>query len=382
MLTEEQKRLRATGYGASEVACLVGAGYAKPSELFESKVNPKFDDDADQSLPSELGTLEEEPIAKVYARRTGTALALVGTMRHPTKPLALATPDRARFVTGSVPAVELITNHVDLEGADRLVEVKRHAARYRRDYGPADTGQVPEHEAIQVTWQMGVTGLRAADVAVLFSSDWGVKLEVFTVAFDEELFEMLYAAVERFHTDHVLKGIPPPPDGTEAYEEMMQRIYPKVVRKASVVADEHDERLMLDYAKFAEVERRAKQLKNVAAQHLMQRIGDAGGLVSPSLGELKWIAVREGTTISWKKAANDALALGGLVLNGLSRLRADEALPTPESLAELERRLKEILPEASKPKAGYRYLKLTPKGQAALELAQLNVALDALQENI
>jgi hypothetical protein len=390
-LTEEQKRLRAEAYGASEVATIVGSGYGKLIDLYGSKVKPDFsEENLDDMLAAELGTLEEEPTARVYARKTGTFLHRVRTLRHPTKPLAVATPDRARFVSEeewkrahekahakyfSHAAVELDAD--ELEDADRLVEVKTHAARYRRDYGPAGTGQIPEHEAIQTTWQMGVTGKRIVDVPVLFRSDWGVRFEVFTVGFNEELFESLYEAVERFHRNHVLAQKPPPPDGSEAYDKEMERLH-SVVNKAPMVATADDEEMMLRFAKFSEVERRAGILKAKVGQALKDRIRDAGGLISPTLGKLSWILVRERPEVDWKKAANDALTIGGLVLNGMQKLNADDAKPSAESIAELANRLKAIVPDATKQRNGYRYLRLFPEGEAKLELARLNVALDAL----
>lgn len=390
MLTDEQKRLRAEAYGASEVAAVVGRGYGTLIELYESKANPNFDkvEDLDDMLPAELGTLEEEPIARVYARRTGTRIARVTTLRHPTKSLAVATPDRARFTddtslalaiaTGSNEHAE-ITSAEALEHADRLVEVKRHAARFRRDYGPEGSGQVPEHEAIQTTWQMGVTGKRIVDLPVLFCSDWGVKLEVFTVAFNEELFESLYEAVERFHHDHVLARKPPPPDGTPEYDAAMGRLH-SPSNKTLLPATEVDEELMLRWAKLAAVEKRAGKYKALVGQSLMQRIGTAGGLESSRLGKLSWISVREGSQVDWKKAATDALALGGLVLDGMQALHANDAKPSAESIGELARRLKEIVPEATTTKNGYRYLRLFPieGSEADLELARLQLALDAL----
>lgn len=380
-LTDEQKRLRATGFGASEIATIVGVGPGRAIDLWESKVNPQ-PENIDDMLPAELGTLLEAPVAQVYARRTGTWLSSVGTLRHPKHPLILATPDRARFTTEDAlnaarGAAPIITSIEALEFADRLVEVKTHAARYRRDYGDEGSGKVPDHEAIQVTIQLGVTGHKVADLPVLFRGDFGVDLKVFTVAWNESLFETLAEAAERFWTDYVLTRKPPPPDASDAYSEVLERIYPAVT-KPHAVADATDEELMLRWAKFKEVERRAKHLKELIGQRLMHRIGDAGGLISPALGKLSWIHVRDRMDVDWKRAANEALQLGGLVLNGLRNLREREEVPTAESLAVLENRLKAILPESSKPAGGYRYLKMYPKGEAELELARLELALDAL----
>jgi putative phage-type endonuclease len=387
-LSDEQKKLRATGLGASEIASIVGVGPGKLIDVWESKVSQRPAEDLDDMLPAELGVLLEQPVADVYARRTGTLLAPTATFRHPTRPLILATPDRARFTSeAALQAARAFgldvhgqLSHPDaLSHADRLLEVKTHAARYRRDYGREGSGSVPEHEAIQTIVQMGVTGQRTVDLAVLFRGDFSVKLEVFTVAWNSDLFEALAEAAERFWTDHVLTRKPPPPDASDAYSEVLGRIHPTVT-KPHAVADADDEELMLRYSKFSEVARRADHLKKLTGQRLMARVGDAGGLSSTSLGKLSWVHVRDRMDVDWRQAANNALELAGLCLQGFDKLAAVGEQITPENRAQLEARLKEIVPLASKPAGGYRYLRMYPKGEAALELARLEIALDALTD--
>ena len=379
-LTDEQKRMRAEAFGASEAPTLVGVGPGKLSDLWQAKLDPTFDaiEAGDQNDLVELGSEYEDPVCRIYARRTSTFLAPVATLRHPTKPLAVATPDRARFTFGPPRApTKEITTLEELEDADRLVEAKTTGSRYRRDYGRAGSGVVPEEKALQCIWQMGVTGLRVVDLPVLFMGEWGRRVEVFTVTWNEALFEWMYEAAERFWRDHVVTKRPPPPDGSETYDEALARLYP-ADRKPPAVADAEDERLMLDFAKMREVERRSDLLKKKLGQQLKLRIGEAGGLISPTLGKLSWTRSKDSTEVDWQKAAQDALTLGGLCLDGFKRFRDNEAVASPESIAELERRLKAIVPEATKVRNGHRSLRLYPKGDAALELARLNVALDAL----
>lgn len=390
-LTDEQKRLRVEAYGSSEAPTVVGVGYGKLIDLYESKVNPLVDEEEnlDDMLAAELGTLEEAPIARVYERRTRCMLERVVTLRHPTKPLAVATPDRARFTAGAREAAigfglndrgELIDRE-SLEYADRLVEVKRHAAQFRRDYGPEGTGQVPEHEAIQTTWQMGVTGVHVADIPVLFVNDWGCKLEVFTVTFNQELFDWIYECVERFHHDHVLKRVPPPPDGSDRYDEALARMFP-ADRKPAMVADESDERLMLDFAKYRELVRRAETLKQKLGQQLKVRIGDASGMTSARLGKLSWTRSRDKQDVDWQRAAQGALTLAGQCLDAFDTLKAAGEHLSDSNRAQLVARLKSIIPDATVTKPGHRSLRFTPaKGSDAdLELARLQLALDALGE--
>jgi hypothetical protein len=389
MLTPEQLALRQQGYGASEVATIVGRGHGKIEDVWESKLQPRAYDEAvnDEELARDLGTLMEDPVARIYAKRHRVWLAPCETFRHPTRPLAFATPDRARFITEAAwkdareKSQAKMLGYMDRETcglADRLVEVKTHAQRYRRDYGAAGSGQIPEHEAIQTTWQMAVTGVHACDLPVLFMGDFGKKLEVFTVTFNQSLFDALYECVERFHVDYVLAKKKPPPDGSDRFDEFIARAYP-THNAPPVVASRDDEELMLRFAKFREVERRAKMLKQKCAQELKLRIGSAEGMMSAEYGKLSYKRSADGTEVDWQKAAQDAMALGGVVLDGLKRLAAQDARPSTESLVELEARLKAIVPDATVTKPGYRALRPYFKGAAALELARLELAMDALE---
>lgn len=390
-LTDEQKKLRATGLGASELATLVGIGHGSLVELWASKVNPSTEPE-DENLPADLGNLLESPVSDLYARRTATFIAPTTTFRHPEHELILATPDRAVF--GTMEALQAaralgtndlgqLTSRAAFTHSSKLLEVKTHAARLKHEYGSDGSGVVPEYVAVQATVQMACTGLRLVDVAVLFRGDFGVSMQIHHVVWNEGLFGWLVEEASRFWRDHVVTKKPPTPDGTDRYDEALSRMFP-ADRTPPVVADDDDERLMLDFAKFRAVEHRAEKLKKAAAQTLKARIGEASGLTSASLGRLSWKRTKDSTEIDWQAAAQNALTLGGIVLDGLKRLRADEAMPSPESLAELEQRLKAIVPDATKVKQGYRRLLLTPAkgGPADVELARLEIALDALGDGV
>lgn len=354
MLTPEQLAMRRESYGASEVATVVGLGQGSLIELWESKVlPPKPEESSDDTLARDLGTLLEEPVAQVYAERTKTFLLPVGTLRHPTKPLALATPDRARFLT-----VEARNRACESPGycradriqeAERLVEVKTTAGRYRREYGASGTGVVPEEKALQATWQMAVTGVRRVDLPVLFLGDFAKSFEVFTIDWNEQLFEVVYGAVERFHRDYVLTGKPPPPDATERYDEVLARMWPKH-RLPAVTATPDQEALMARYAALRELSKLADNEKQRVRQLLVSAVGEAEGLISP-VGKLTYKATRESQVVDWEAAAKRAMELAGLVLNS--------APPNEPWVHELAQELAKVVPDATQVRAGHRSLRVT-----------------------
>lgn len=381
-LTEEQKRLRVERYGSSEVATILGIGPGKLIDVYESKTRlGAMGEEEGENLLAELGTLLEEPTARVYERRTGTFLAPVATVLSPTRPLAIATPDRARFISeeswlaAKAKRVQLESGQWVVPGdalhyAERLVEVKTTGARYRRDYGAAGSSRVPEEKAVQVTWQMGVTGHRVVDLPVLFRGEWGVTIDTFTVPFNADLFELAYEAVERFHHDHVLARVPPPPDGSARYEKSLKRMFPVSTGK-HVDATAEDEALMLRFAQFREIASRATKLKKEAAQQLKARIGEDAGLVSAALGRVTWSqASKPKPKIRWQEAASEFQLIAATI-----------AKHVPEAeRAGVEARLKAVIPRATKTVPGTRSLRPTFEGDADMEEATLRVTLGLLGE--
>jgi predicted phage-related endonuclease len=367
-LSDEQKRLRLLGYGASEVPTVIGVGGGSLEELYQAKTTePTVEPEAEQ-LARDLGTLLEDPVAVIYGKRIDRLLVPCTTLRHPSMPLALATPDRAVFVQGAPLEVAELDH---LAGAERLAEVKTTAMRYRSDYGPDGSSRVPEGKAIQAVWQMGVTGLRWVDLVVLFIGEWSKTLEVFPLAYNGNLFELLYEAVERFHRDYVVPRRPPPPNGSRRYDEFLKRQFPRN-GAAIELATPEQEQLMLMFAKLDQAKKRLKRLHHVTKQKLVLEIGGAAGISSSTLGQVTYKRIKDSSEIDWRKVANDAMQLAGQLI---------DSLPAGDLRARLDKRHREIVPGATKVKPGYRKIHTNFQGEAALELARFNLMLEALEQS-
>lgn len=352
-LTDEQKALRRTGVSASEIAALAGLSrWATPMEIYGSKRHAL---EKTATLPMDLGDIGEEPIAQLYARRTGRQLSRVGTLRHARRALALATPDRAAF-TGTPPApfLERVEQLVD---AERLVEVKWTSWRMAREWGAPGSDEVPEDYHAQVTWQMGVAGVGICDLAVLFDRD---RFDIFTVPFSSEMFEGLYEIAERFWFDHVEPGIPPPPDATERYAAILAQVHPSELNGAYVEASAEvaeTVRRWGTYKAAAKLIGRAIQIERGA---ILAAIGDNLGLGTP-LGALTWKKTRDGEIIDWRGAADEALLMISVLLE-----KFGPSLPAEER-TELQQRARALVSRHKKKKPGHR--RLTVKWDEAPELA-------------
>jgi putative phage-type endonuclease len=364
-LSEKQLLMRRTACGASEAAVIAGVSkWRTPIEIFQAKT---LDARIEETLPMELGTLLEEPIASVYRKRTGKQTAIVDTIRHsdPAFAFAIATPDRAVF-SGEPPLVIPGADGLSLEqlgAAERLCEIKSTTYRLKGEWGIPGTDEIPADYLCQVTWQMGVTGQKVADVAVLIDKD---DFRIYTVPYQEQLFLDLYACVERFFVEHVLAGVPPPADGSKSYENFIRRMFPK----ETGARDKLDEcpKEMVDLVKRYAVLHGAQKTLAVAVKlyraRLQTVIGEKSGFLLP-WGNVTWTKDRDSMGVNWAKACAEARQIAQLLLmNFGDLLKVDER-------EELARRLREL-------ESAYQYVK--KKGPRKLRLSLGKEFKDALPD--
>ncbi len=194
-LTPEQVAMRLTGIGGSEVSALVGLNpFSSPIDIWRAKVEGLV---FEGNEATERGNYLEPAVAAWYADQTGAVLREVGTVRHPSSSIALATPDRIATVGGR----------------ERLLEIKTANIRQLDKWGEADD-EVPTQYLAQVQWTMACVGLHEADLAVLIAGD---TFRIYHLKRDLELESMLLEAAEDFWVRYVVTKTPPPPDASEAY---------------------------------------------------------------------------------------------------------------------------------------------------------------------
>lgn len=309
-LTAEQLLFRRTAIGASEIAALVGLSRWKtPMQVFASKRGEPDDSD---SLPAELGTLLEDPISAVIQARTGTVLFPVDSIRHPEFKFAVATPDRAVFAPGWVaPAGVKLLQREHLGPCLKLCQIKSTTWRQKEFWGVPGSDAVPEDYLCQEQWEMGVSGVKSADIAVLFDKD---RLETYCLQFDATIFDGLYAIAERFMHDHVLTGIPPPPDASAGYGEALERVYPRQQSERLVDAPDAIGDTIVRFA----VLRQAKKLVEQGMEFYRSRITylinkDTG--IQGKFGKITWKRSKDSVAIDHEKAFEAARMLAGLLLN-------------------------------------------------------------------
>lgn len=194
--------------GSSDIPILTGNSpyRTSPFSLWcykTRRLEPEPVDPMTQEL-FDLGHALEPVIADRYTALTGRKVRRVSRMlRHPRIPWATASLDRVSAVRGE----------------RRIVEVKWVPWR-RWVEGPEP---VPAYVQDQVQWQLMVNGEGwRADVAVLNGS----HVEHHELEPDEAYQRNLLVIAQAFHERHVLTGIPPKVDGSEATRKALLRLYP------------------------------------------------------------------------------------------------------------------------------------------------------------
>lgn len=370
-LTPEQKARRRGGIGASEIAALAGISkWATPIAIYEAKV---MGHELESSYAMELGTEFESPIARIWARREKRLIAIVDTLQHPTKPFALATPDRAVYLSakdrGDGRAKKQLA---DLARAEKILQVKSTNWRMRYLWGDEGTDSIPDEYVAASHWEGSVAGMQMVDFAVDFDK---TELKTYRVIVDAGIFAALYEIASRFMVDHVLKQVPPPPDASERYEEFLTRAFPrqKAANLDVVQSTEEDvlQTLAL-YGKLKAAEKRLQAITQLARNKIITRIGGAEGITGP-FGKVTWKKNKDSAKTDWKKVADESMRIAGLVV---------QSMPEGDDRAALAEDLKKLIESATTPKFGAHVLRATLEGDLKFEAQAIDLRLEALQKGL
>jgi len=287
VLTAEQKALRREGIGGSDIAALVGVdSFRTPLDVAISKLDG-YEPEAAPWL--ERGTFLEAGIADWYAFRTGSVLKELGTVTHPSEPIALCTPDR----------IAKKDKWIDLS-------IKSPGSFSRDDWGEPETDDVPIAYVIQIQWELMILEARGdcdtdhADLAALIDGD----LAVYRIAADRELQGELLESARKFWRDFIVPRRYPPLNGSKSSLEWLKRRFPRDSRPIRA-ATAREELLALELQEAEEALGRAEKRKAVLASCLQDQIGksEAAG-IEGAFGRITWKADKNGNRsfrTRWKK---------------------------------------------------------------------------------
>jgi len=247
---EDWLNARRGGIGGSDAPAILGLDrYRSPFDVYADKLGLKPEQEDNEAMRQ--GRDLEQYVAERFMEATGKKVRRRnGILQHPEHPWMIANIDR--WVVGENAGMEAKTTSV------------LNKTKFAQ-------GEYPPNYYVQCVHYMAVTGAERWYLAVLVLNK---AFHVFTIERDEAEIAALVEAERYFWHEHVLKQVPPTPDGSESTSEIIKQFFPEARQKDSVPIFGYEDKIRsyLDLdAQIKELERQQEALR----QELQLAIGDA-----------------------------------------------------------------------------------------------------------
>lgn len=265
--------LRRRGIGGSDAAAACGLSrFVSPYALFMEKTSACPKKEAGKA--AYWGTVMEPILREEFAKRTQLETVAVPYMFYSAEyPWMLANIDGIAK---------------DKDGTVSLLEIKTAGLYAVKDWSD---GLPPEYY-IQIQHYLSVTELHHAYVAVLIG---GNDFRILEVQRDDAAIEHIIALEAVFWTEHVLKHIAPPVDGTESTAAAIAALYPKGNQTDRILPAEADA-LAEHYLRLQTQEKDIKSQKTATENKLKALLGESECALTPT-----------GYAVSWKNVSTTRL---------------------------------------------------------------------------
>jgi len=270
MPREEWLELRKKGIGGSDAAAIVGLDrYRSPFDVYADKLGlkPEIPDNEAMRQGRDL----EQYVAERFMEATGKKVRRRNAMlQHPEYPFMIADIDR--WVVGENAGLECKTTSV------------LNRAKFSQ-------GEFPPNYYVQCMHYMAVTGAERWYLAVLVLNK---AFHVFTIERDEAEINALIEAEKDFWENHVLKQIPPAPDGSEATSEIIKQLFPEAKEATETALFGYEGKIQ----QYLELDTKVKELeceRDKLKQELQLAMADAE------------IGRAQGYIVEWKNQVRQTL---------------------------------------------------------------------------
>ena len=203
MSREGWLRLRKSGIGGSDAGAVCGVNpYRSALAVYQDKISEDISNDDNEAMRQ--GRDLEEYVAKRFTEATGLKVKRSGFMyRSDEHPFMIADIDR--LIIGEKAGLECKT-----------------ASAYSSDKWR--DGAIPESYEIQCRHYMAVMGFTHMYIACLIL---GKDFIIRRIDRDPEMEKAIISIEESFWNDHVIPKVMPDPDGSRAYDEILDKYFPK-----------------------------------------------------------------------------------------------------------------------------------------------------------
>ena len=270
MPREQWLELRRKGIGGSDAAAIVGLDrYRSAFDVYADKIGLKEEQPDNEAMRQ--GRDFEDYVAQRFMEATGKKVRRRNAvLQHPEHHWMLANIDR--WVVGENAGFEAKTTSV------------LNRTKFAQ-------GEFPPNYYVQCMHYMAVTGADRWYLAVLVLNK---AFHVFTIERDEAEIQALIAAEKDFWENHVLKQIPPAPDGSESTSEVIKQLFPEAKEREEVALFGYEDKI----EQYLQLEAQLKELekqKDAIKQELQLALSDAE------------IGRAQGYIVEWKNQTRQAL---------------------------------------------------------------------------
>lgn len=222
-LTTDQLEARRAYLGGTDMAALAGVNppaWTQPLGVWLDKTGQAPAKETNRMMSA--GSLLEPVVAALFAEATGMRLRKAGApVRDRRRPWLGGNVDRYASPDTTTPA----GSHHDLDGPWQPGVLECKWGMDSDKWGPSAGGtagmppaKVPPHYRVQLQHYLGITGRPVGYMAVLLGY---ADFRWYVLPRDEATIDMLRELGTRFWHDNVLAGVPPEPDGSEAYTKWL-----------------------------------------------------------------------------------------------------------------------------------------------------------------
>jgi putative phage-type endonuclease len=270
MSREQWLELRRQGIGGSDAAAIVGLNrWRSAFDVYADKLGLKKEQPDNEAMRQ--GRDLEDYVAQRFMEATSKKVRRRNAMlQHPEYPFMTANIDR--WVVGENAGVECKTTSV------------LNRAKFSQ-------GEFPPSYYVQCMHYMAVTGAERWYLAVLVLNK---AFHVFTIERDDAEIQALIEAEKDFWENHVLKQIPPAPDGSESTSDLIKQLFPEARNREEVALYGYEEKIQ----QYLELDARVRELtqeRDAIKQELQLALADA------EIGRAR------GYIVEWKNQTRQAL---------------------------------------------------------------------------